>query len=328
MLCYNYNNTAIYRKAETVLENLYTLRSLITSILPITFWDILDIDVLAVILYKGISIVKETRAGGLLKGIAVLVIAYLLMELFQMKAMAYIMKSVFNIGLLALIILFQPELRRAIEKMGRSKLTKMPFISSIGSENSDTAASKWNDAIEAICDACEDLSATTTGALIVIERESKLGEQIDTGTILNAKPSKELFGNIFWKNTPLHDGAVIMRDGYILAAACFLPKPQKEETINKALGSRHRAAIGMSENSDAIVIVVSEETGVISIAENGSLERGFTRDSLKKYLRDRLIPEKPQRTARTLPPADKKPLFIGRKRKEKAEEVSSNEKNN
>ncbi len=201
------------------MENLYTLRSLITSILPITFWDILDIAVLAVILYKGISIVKETRAGGLLKGIAVLVIAYLLMELFQMKAMAYIMKSVFNIGLLALIILFQPELRRAIEKMGRSKLTKMPFISSIGSESNDTAASKWNDAIEAICDACEDLSATTTGALIVIERESKLGEQIDTGTILNAKPSKELFGNIFWKNTPLHDGAVIMRDGYILAAA-------------------------------------------------------------------------------------------------------------
>ena len=239
------------------------------------------------------------------------------------------MKSVFNIGLLALIILFQPELRRAIEKMGRSKLTKMPFISSIGAENTDTAASKWNDAIEAVCDACEDLSATTTGALIVIERESKLGEQIDTGTILNAKPSKELFGNIFWKNTPLHDGAVIMRDGYILAAACFLPKPQKEEIINKALGSRHRAAIGMSENSDALVIAVSEETGVISIAENGSLERGFSRDSLKKYLREKLIPEKPQRSARTLPPAEKKrSVFSAKKPKDNAEEVSSNEKNN
>lgn len=311
------------------MENLYTLRSLITSILPITFWDILDIAVLAVILYKGISVVKETRAGGLLKGIAVLVVAYLLMELFQMKAMAYIVKSVFNIGLLAIIILFQPELRRAIEKMGRTKLTKMPFISSIGSESTDTAASKWGDAIEAICDACEDLSATTTGALIVIERESKLGEQIDTGTILNAKPSKELFGNIFWKNTPLHDGAVIMRDGFILAAACFLPKPQKEEIINKALGSRHRAAIGMSENSDALVIAVSEETGVISIAENGSLERGFSRDSLKKYLREKLIPEKPQKHTRTQPPAEKKsPLFSSKKRNDAAEEVSSNEKNN
>ena len=120
-----------------------------------------------------------------------------------------------------------------------------------------------------------------------------------------------------------------MRDGYILAAACFLPKPQKEETINKALGSRHRAAIGMSENSDAIVIVVSEETGVISIAENGSLERGFSRDSLKKYLREKLIPEKPQKYTRSQPPAEKKhSLFTSKKRKDTAEEVSSVEKNN
>lgn len=309
------------------MDSLYTLRSLITSILPITFWDILDMAVLAVILYKGIRIVKETRAGGLLKGIAVLVVAYLLMEFFQMKAMAYILKSVFSIGLLAIIILFQPELRRAIEKMGQTKLTKIPFISSISSENNDAASAKWDDAIEAICDACDDLSATTTGALIVIERESKLGEQIDTGTMLYARPSKELFGNIFWKNTPLHDGAVIMRDGIILAAACFLPKPQKEETINKALGSRHRAAIGMSENSDAIIIVVSEETGAISIAENGNLERGFSRDSLKKYLRGKLIPEKPQKYQRTAPPSamgKKKSLL----KKKNSEEVSSNEKNN
>lgn len=312
-------------KGEYVLDRLYTIRSLITSILPLTLWDILDIAVLAVIIYKSISIVRETRAGGLLKGIAVLVIAYLLMLLFQMKAMAYIMENIFNIGLLAIIILFQPELRRAIEKMGRTRLTKIPFIGA--AENTDTVAVKWNDAIEAICDACEDLSSTTTGALIVIERESKLGEQIDTGTMLNARPSKELFGNIFWKNTPLHDGAVIMRDGYILAAACFLPKPQKEETINKALGSRHRAAIGMSENSDAIIIVVSEETGVISIAENGSLERGFTRDSLKKYLRGKLIPEKPQKTIRTPNPPSSGDTGKKSKRKNKAEEASSDEKN-
>ena len=147
-------------------------------------------------------------------------------------------------------------------------------------------------AIDVICESCEDLSASTTGALIVIERETKLGEQINTGTILNAVPSKELFGNIFFKNTPLHDGAVIMRDGIILAAACFLPKPEKEELINKALGSRHRAAIGMSENSDAIIIVVSEETGAISVAENGELTRGYSKDTLKKTLRAKLLPEK------------------------------------
>lgn len=299
------------------MDYLYTMRSYLNSVLPITFWDLLDIAVLAVIIYKGITIVKETRAGGLLKGIAVLIAAYAIMEFFEMKAMAYIMKNLFSIGLLAIVILFQPELRRTIEKMGRSKITKIPVISSIGSDSNDAVSAKWNTAIEAVCDACEDLSATTTGALIVIERESKLGEQIDTGTILNAVPSKELFGNIFFKNTPLHDGAVIMRDGIVLAAACFLPKPQKEESINKQLGSRHRAAIGMSENSDAIVIAVSEETGVISVAENGSLERGFSRDSLKKYLRSKLIPEKAQRQPKAPKPpknsGERHSIFGGKK---------------
>ena len=142
----------------------------------------------------------------------------------------------------------------------------------------------WEHAIDAICDSCVELSATLTGALIVVERQVRLGEQIETGTILNATPSKEVFGNIFYPKTPLHDGAVIMRDGIILAAACFLPKPQKDEQINKRLGSRHRAAIGMSENSDAIVIVVSEETGQISVAMNGVLTRDYTHDKLKNLL--------------------------------------------
>ena len=215
-----------------------------------------------------------------------------------MNAIAYLLNQIFEIGLLAVVVLFQPELRRSLEKMGHSKVSKLPVFSSLTADTADIMAQKWSTAIEAICDACEDLSSTTTGALIVIEQESKLGEQIDTGTVLNALPSKEVFGNIFYPKTPLHDGAVIMRDGIILAAACFLPKPQKEETINKALGSRHRAAIGMSENSDAIIIVVSEETGTISVAENGELTRGYTRDSLKKFLRSRLLPEKNQKITR------------------------------
>lgn len=296
------------------MERLYTFRALLNSILPIGFWDIADIIVLAVLIYRAIILVKETRAGGLLKGIAVVLVCYVIMSTVGMNAMAYIIKSLINVGMLAILILFQPEIRRSLEKVGHSKVTKLPVLSSMSGESSDAVTSRWNVAIEAICDACEDLSATTTGALIVIERETKLGEQIDTGTILNAVPSKELLGNIFFKNTPLHDGAVIMRDGIILAAACFLPKPQKEETINKALGSRHRAAIGMSENSDALVIVVSEETGTISVAENGSLERSFTRDSLKKMLRSKLIPEKAQKPAKPpkaprKPKQDKKSLF-------------------
>jgi diadenylate cyclase len=147
----------------------------------------------------------------------------------------------------------------------------------------------WENAIDAICDSCEELSATCTGALIVVEQKTKLGEQIENGTIINAVPSKELFGNIFYPKTPLHDGAAIIRDGMIVAAACFLPKPAKEELINKKLGSRHRAAIGMSENSDAIIIVVSEETGQISVAENGILIRDFTPETLRKLLHKKLI---------------------------------------
>ena len=281
------------------MDFVYRMSSLIRSILPIGFWDVIDIAVLSVLIYKGFTFVKETRAGGLIRGIIVIFIAYFIMDAVEMKAMAFLIKRVVDVGLLAIVVIFQPELRRYLEKMGHSKVSKLPVFSSLTAETSDALTQKWSIAIDAICEACEDLSATTTGALIVIERESKLGEQIDTGTVLNAAPSKEIFGNIFYPKTPLHDGAVIMRDGMILAAACFLPKPQKEETINKALGSRHRAAIGMSENSDALVIVVSEETGTISIAENGNLERPLTRDSLKKILRTKLLPEKLQKNSRT-----------------------------
>ena len=151
-------------------------------------------------------------------------------------------------------------------------------------QGADSLTKKWESAIESICDSCVELSATCTGALIVVERQVKLGEQIETGTIMNALPSKEVFGNIFYPKTPLHDGAVIMRDGIILAAACFLPKPQNDAIINKKLGSRHRAAIGMSENSDAVIIVVSEETGQISVAMNGVLTRDYTREKLKNLL--------------------------------------------
>lgn len=266
------------------------LKNVIASMTPI---DGLDILVLTVIIYALITWMKETRAEQLVKGIAVLTISYLIAAMLEMKAITFLLSKTFDVGLLALLIMFQPELRRALEKVGHTKVGQLGVFQ-LGSDLNDDVVAKWNTAIEAICDACEDLSATTTGALIVIERQTKLGEQIDTGTVMNALPSKEVFGNIFYPKTPLHDGAVIMRDGIILAAACFLPKPQKEEFINKQLGSRHRAAIGMSENSDALVVVVSEETGCISVAENGALTRNLTRDSLKKLLRTKLLPEKPQ----------------------------------
>lgn len=243
--------------------------------------DVIDVGVLAYIIYLLLKLIRETRAGQLVKGILLLVAGYFLSGFFDLRVLNYILGKALDIGLVAMIVLFQPELRRALEKFGRTKFgIQLLGIGAVGGD----LKQKWDTAIDAICDSCVELSASCTGALIVCERQTRLGEQIETGTILNALPSKEVFGNIFYPKTPLHDGAVIMRDGMILAAACFLPKPQNDAAINKKLGSRHRAAIGMSENSDAVVIVVSEETGQISVAINGVLTRDYTREKLKELL--------------------------------------------
>lgn len=253
------------------------------------FIDIIDVAILAYIIYVALKLIRETRAGQLVKGILLLLAGYFISKFFNLKIIEYLLKSALNVGLIAMIILFQPELRRALEKFGR---TKFDILSFGFGQGSDTLVKKWENAIDAICDSCVELSATCTGALIVIERQVRLGEQIETGTIMNATPSKEVFGNIFYPKTPLHDGAVIMRDGIILAAACFLPKPQNDALINKKLGSRHRAAIGMSENSDAVIIVVSEETGQISVAMNGVLTRDYTHEKLKRLLYKEITAEK------------------------------------
>ncbi len=243
--------------------------------------DVIDIIVLAYIIYLLLKLIRETRAGQLVRGILFLVAGYFLSDMLRLKIVSYILSKALDIGLVAMLVLFQPELRRALEKFGRTKFG----LRTLGLNfSTDELTQKWTTAIDAICDSCMELSSTYTGALIVIERQVRLGEQIETGTIMNATPSKEVFGNIFYPKTPLHDGAVIMRDGIILAAACFLPKPQNDAIINKKLGSRHRAAIGMSENSDAVIIVVSEETGQISVAINGTLTRDYDREKLHKLL--------------------------------------------
>ena len=281
------------------------IQSIWNVLLSIRITDIIDMALLSYLIYHGIRLVRETRAQQLIKGIIVLVAAYLIAVFANLQTMRFILKNCFQWGILAIIILFQPELRRIIEKIGRTRLTELGSFFTPNED--DMLAEKWTEAIDAICDASAELSSTKTGALIIIEQKTRLGEQIATGTILNCTPSAAVFGNIFFPNTPLHDGAVIMRDGMILAAGCFLPKPQKEELIAKQLGSRHRAAIGMSENSDALVIVVSEETGTISLAENGELTRGFSKDSLKKLLRQKLIPEQDKYTS-----GKEKTTFAGR----------------
>lgn len=252
----------------------------------ISLVDIVDIALLTFIMYLLLKFVRETRAGQLMKGVVLLILVYFLSGAIELKAIHWLSKNVLDAGLIAIIILFQPELRRVLEKFGQTTI----HLSRLTFGESEEIADRWDKAIPIICEAVGQLSATTTGALIVIERGTKLGEQILNGTVMKAEPSTQLFGNIFYNKTPLHDGAVIMRDGIIWAAACFLPKPQKEELIDKHLGSRHRAAIGMSENSDALVIVVSEETGQISVALDGVLTRNYTPKSLEKFLRGMLLP--------------------------------------
>lgn len=267
---------------EVISDAIYAVWNVFKSI---RIADIIDIAILSYLIFHGIKLIRETRAQQLVKGILFLVGFYAVSVFLNLQTMRYILKLCFNWGFLALIIIFQPEFRRILEKMGRARLTQFQLFTN----EDDDEISNIRRCIDSVCDAVHDLSATKTGALIIFERATKLGEQIDTGTILNCTPSAAVFGNIFFPNTPLHDGAVIIRDGVILAAGCFLPKPQKEELIAKQLGSRHRAAIGMSENSDAIVVVVSEENGTISVAENGELTRGYTKDNLKKLLESRII---------------------------------------
>ena len=269
-------------------------------------WDLLDIALLSYIIYYFYKLLRETRAGQLFKGIAFLLIVYAFGKIVELKAITYLLERLFSFGLLAILIVFQPEVRRAVEKLGHSRLG----LGALRLGYSDDVQERWRSAIEEICDACVELSAGCVGALIVIEQQTRLGEQIENGTIINADISAMLLGNLFFKNSPLHDGAIIVRDAKIHAAGCQLPKPQNEKVINKKLGSRHRAAIGMSENSDAIILVVSEETGQISVAENGSLTRNFTREKLHSLLTDRLVPDT----------GDKKRLFRFRNRKEEQHE--------
>lgn len=251
--------------------------------------DLIDILLISFLIYKLIGIASETRAAQLLKGIAVLLIMALVSSVLSLKTVNLILSNIWIWGPLAIIVLFQPEIRRVLERVGRAKVKRFKFFSSTSSE--DKIREKWDKAIHLIASSCESLSRTKTGALMVFERQTKLGDVIETGVQLNADVSKELIGNLFFKNSPLHDGAVILRDAKILSAACYLPRPSKETSISTELGTRHRAAIGMSEISDAIILIVSEETGNISIAEGGRLTRGLTKSSIITYLKDSLVPD-------------------------------------
>lgn len=240
--------------------------------------DIIDIFIVAVIVYYLIKIVRETRAMQLVKGLIVFMIMFVLSNALRLTALNYILGTTLQFGVFALIVIFQPELRNILERLGRIKVDNIINLST----NNDSG-SRLETAIAETAEAAAHMSASRIGALMVFECETRLGEYISTGTLLNAKLSAQLLENIFVPNTPLHDGAVIMRGDKILTAGCLLPLTASTN-LSKELGTRHRAAIGLSEVTDAVIIVVSEETGKISIARNGSLTRNLTEESLKKAL--------------------------------------------
>ena len=251
---------------------------IISRITAITFFDILDIAIVSVVFYYIFKFVKDRRAGKLAFGVFFIIILLLLSDVFNMYALNFLLSNVVQVGIIGLMIVFQSELRYFLEKVGGNS-----FINSINRKNDKRTLSDLVKCIDAITDACASFSSEMVGALIVFERTTKLGDVIKTGTIIDAEPTEYLIKNIFFTKAPLHDGALVIRGCRLYSAGCFLPL-SSNEGINKDLGTRHRAALGMSENSDAVVVVVSEETGTISTAIEGKLTRNYTPDSLRQTL--------------------------------------------
>lgn len=279
--------------------------------------DVLDIVTVSFLIYSLIKLIRETRAEQLVKGIFLLIIAFALSFQFELRVLSALFNTFFQFSVLAVFIVFQPEIRRALEQMGRSKIGK--YWSNISGAKMDADEIKAvKHGINSVVESAAMFQKSKTGALIVFERQTKLGDIIDTGTVVNAIPSVPMIGNIFFNKAPLHDGAMVIRDGMIYAAGCILPLT-KNDNVSPELGTRHRAALGISENSDAVVVVVSEETGAISIAVNGNLKRDFTRETLRSELEDILLPESSEK--------DEKIPFISGLRRERKNAKSEKDKN-
>lgn len=250
--------------------------------------DVVDIIAITFIIFSLFKLVRETRAEQLLKGVVVLLAVYLISSVFGLTMMTGLMRLLFEFSVLIIAIIFQPEIRKALERIGQSNLGKRYFSFIFNKGKTDEEVKAIKRSIINVADAATVFSSSKTGALIVFERDVKLSDIADTGTILDSEPSVALLGNIFFNKAPLHDGATIIRNGKIYACGCILPlTDNKNVDIN--LGTRHRAALGMTEISDAAIVIVSEETGNISIAVNGKLSRDYNRETLIAQLENLLI---------------------------------------
>ena len=260
------------------------------------FKDAVDIIIVAFLIYGVVKLVRETRAGQLVKGLFLLVILFIISSYFNLVMVSRVLAYFFQFAFVAILIVFQPEIRKALEQVGRNNVGQSIAAVVTGRDRSYDRA-QIRKAINAVVDGVGILQQLKMGALIVFERKTKLGNIIETGTQINCEPSGQIVGNIFFNKAPLHDGAMIIRDGMIHAAGCILPLT-KNTSVSAELGTRHRAALGVSEESDAVVVVVSEETGQISVAVNGVLARRFTRDTLRDVLEGYLIPQEEASTVR------------------------------
>ena len=242
--------------------------------------DVVDILVVAYIIYRVMKLLKDTSAARLAKGILILVLIMLFASFLRLTMISWLLRNALSVGVFAVVVIFQPELRRLLEQIGKGNLSRMLIP--------DTDPNVVESMIVATVSACADMSRTKTGALIVFERKERLGEIISTGTRVDAAPSAELIKNIFFRNSPLHDGAMIVRAGRVCAAGCVLPL-SGNQGLSRDLGTRHRAAVGMSETADSVLVVVSEETGAISVAIGGMLKRHLSPEILQKMLESELL---------------------------------------
>lgn len=271
---------------RTVLDSFF---SAFNQFRTISFIDIIDILIVAYIIYRVMKLLKDTSAERLIKGIIILVGIMLLESMLHLTMISWLLQQALNVGLFAIVVVFQPELRRLLEQIGKGNFSRLIVPAD--------APDEVESMITATVSACADMSRTKTGALIVFERRERLGEIISTGTMVDAAPSAELIKNIFFKNSPLHDGAMIVRAGRVCAAGCVLPL-SGNQSLSRDLGTRHRAAVGMSESADSVLVVVSEETGSISVAIGGMLKRHLSPDMLRKLLENELLDSEKQEKSR------------------------------
>ncbi|WP_456078236.1 diadenylate cyclase CdaA [Mogibacterium diversum] len=244
--------------------------------------DALDIAIVSYIVYKMIGFIRETRAMQLIRGLVIIIVAFFVSDIFNLYLLNWLLKSLFTMGLFAVVVLFQPELRRALEQVGRKNLMNTNSFRNIDKN-------KAVETVDSLVSAIDDFSATRTGALIAIERETMLNDIIETGVVIDAEISIRLLGNLFYEGSPLHDGGVIIRGARIHAASCVFPLTEKKN-IGRNLGTRHRAGVGLSEVCDALIIIVSEETGVVSIAEDGKIRRFVDLKTIEKMLLNMYLP--------------------------------------